>query len=265
MIEYVGSGGMMNALWSLVIVVVIVALIAGVSIGGAEFLHPQKSAADAEVRRAEAERIREQNRHDQKMNELEEQESEWALIRKQQRQEELTSLMGPISIVIMVAASVVALMLAGTICYYVLASGDIPKRGNASAVEQAALAPPSQVIAVHPTRQQPRGCVGQSLAIHPDQITYEGFLAHFFDFILHPNRSRAFYTKGIAPEVEDVYLTILTEADLIDWQSSRRTGWILPRWIRRVEDVKQQVSPRTFYDLASVFYVPDDTRERPRR
>jgi hypothetical protein len=83
------------------------------------------------------------------------------------------------------------------------------------------------------------------------EITYEGFLAHFYDCILHPHRARVYYTEGIAPEIEDFYLAILTETEIIIWKTGDRDSWILPREIRGVRDVQRRVPRQTFYRLVS--------------
>ena len=82
-------------------------------------------------------------------------------------------------------------------------------------------------------------------------ITYDSFLAYFCSHILDPVRTQVSYPMRIVPEIEDIYLTILTEAQIITWEASGYTGWVLSRQIGGVEDVRRQVPPRVFYSLAS--------------
>lgn len=269
MFEYMGTGGVMNALWSLVVVVIVVTLIAGVALGGAEFLNPEEARSKAAKLNAETALINEELAHNRNMHELERQEKEQDLEVKRQRQEMWTELMGPITIITMVTASVVGLLLIGTHCYYGLVSSDGLRRRPA-----AAATPPTRAMtAPLPGASQLGGAVAPNRvavtnatrAVHPDQVSYDGFLAHFYDYILHPNRSRAFYTRDIRPEIEDIYLTILTEAKIIAWQTSDRLGWILPRHIRCVDHVRDLITPRAFYSLASLCPVPEADEGHPHR
>jgi hypothetical protein len=252
------SGGAAQAVCVFVGLLLVGAVVAGVFLGGSELLSPSVHEAEANKLKAEADAIRTQTAYEERQRQialdLAEQKAATELQTLQARRAKQLELMEPLTIVGTVVGSLVVLTLTVTISYYFITKA---RAVQGPVLERAQLAQ-HNVVPSSPQQGQGRdsgdgqpACLIDRAKVRPDDVTYDGFLAYFRDYILHPNRTRAFYHAGVAPEIEDVYLAILTEAQIISWGTNGHSGWILPREIRGVEDVKRRISRCAFYSLAS--------------
>lgn len=249
----------MKALCTFMGLLLIGAAVAGVYVGGSELLSPSVHAAKADKLEAEASALLAQTAYEARQHEIEltlaEQKAAAELQALQARRARQLELVEPIAIVGMVVGSVAALTLTATVSYYLIAKARATTGKQVSEGEQlvqyrAVPSPSKQEQGRAPEGGRTPSSIEES-KVCSDQVTYDGFLAYFDEYILHPNRVRVFYRKGIAPEVEDIYLTILTEMEIITWKTNGHSGWILPGEIRSVEDVRLRISRCAFYNLVS--------------
>jgi hypothetical protein len=257
------SGGAMKALCTFMGLLVIGAVVAGVYLGDSELFSPSVHAAKADKLAAEAAALRAHTAYEERQRQIAldiaEQKAAAELQALQARRARQLELMEPLAIVGMVVVSIAALTVTLAVSYYFIAKARVaairvPERGQSVSY---------RIVPSASNQERERASQGVRTSspidrakVRSDQVTYDGFLAHFAEYILHPHHVRVFYRTGIAPEVEDIYLTVLTETGIITWQNNGHSGWILAREIRDVEDVWQRISRRTFYSLASSCRTP---------
>lgn len=253
----------MKALCTFIGLLLIGAVVAGVYLGGSELLSPSVHAARADKLEAEAAALRAQTAYEEHQRQIAldtaEQKAAVELETLQARRAKQLELMEPIAFVGMIVGSIAAITLTIAVSYYLVTKAragakKVPERGRSVDHKTG----PSRL-------NQERARASHSIRtsspidrakVRSDQVTYDGFLAHLDEYLLHPNHDRVFYCTGIAPEVEDIYLAILTETGIITWRTNGHSGWILPREILDIEDVRQRISRRTFYSLASSCRAP---------
>ena len=248
----------MKALCTFMGFLLIGAVVAGVYLGDSELLSPSVHAAQADKLEAEAAALRAQTAYEERQRQIAldiaEQKAAAELQALQARRARQLELMEPLAIVGMVVVSIAALTVTLAVSYYFIAKA----RATAKRVPERRQFVDHRTVPSPSNQERGRASQGVRASslidrakVRSDQVTYDGFLAHFDEYILHPHHVRVFYRTGIAPEVEDIYLTVLTETEIITWQTNGHSGWILAREIRDVEDVGQRISRRTFYSLAS--------------
>lgn len=252
------SGGAARVVCVFVGLLLIGAVVAGIFLGGSELLSPSVHEAEVEKLKAEADAIRVQTAYEERKREIEltsaEQKVAADLQALQARRAKQLELMEPIAIIGMIVGSIAALTLTIAVSYYLVTKAragaeKVPENGKS--IEHSSVLSPSNQEQVRVSQGIRTSSPIDRAKVRSDQVTYDGFLAHLDEYLLHPNHDRVFYRTGIAPEVEDIYLAILTETGIISWQSNGHSGWLLPREIREVDDVRQRISRRTFYSLVS--------------
>jgi hypothetical protein len=239
MVGFTDPGGTARTLGSLLVLVLVLGVVAGIVLGGAELLSPS-------VHQAQAERIRAKTAYETQKGQIE-------LEAERQRRAILLALMQAGIVAAMALGFILGLAATVIASYYCFAR----IRAATGRWAPAAYPPASQAIVSPNSRQvqavefAPRRSASpvERANVRAEEITYEGFLAHFYDCILHSHRRRVYYDQGIAPAIEDLYLAILTDAKVILWETASHSGWILPREIRGVGDVRRRVPPRAFYGL----------------
>jgi hypothetical protein len=236
-----GLEGTMKAFCTFLGLLLISAVLVGLLLGNSEY-----SNAKADEVRA---RIAAEERQRQTERELAEQKAEDESEAYRARQARLLELMGPLAAV----GSIVALALTGATCYYLVAKARAATAGQAAEGRRTGQreTPPSPAKPGGASNGDRHPSPAQLVRVRPNEISYDSLLAYFHDYVLHPNRPRAFYRTRIAPEVEDIYLAVLTDAQVIVWQTGGHAGWILPHRIKGVDDVRRCIPPRTFYSLVS--------------
>lgn len=251
------SGDTMKALCTFIGLLLIGAVVAGVYLGGSELLSPSVHAAKADKLEAEAAALRAQTASEERQRrialDIAEQKAAVELQALQARRARQLELMEPLAVGGVVVGSIAALTVTIAVSYYFItkaraAAGKVPERKQS--VNHRIVSSPSNQKRGRTSQGVQTSSPIDSAKVRSDQVTYDGFLAHFDEYILHPHHVRVFYRTGIAPEIEDIYLTVLTETGIITWQTNGHSGWVLPWEIRNVETVRQRISQRTFYSLA---------------
>jgi hypothetical protein len=260
MYGYVDSGGGAKALCVFVGVLLIIAIVGGVYLGGSELFSPSVHRAKAEKLDAEAAALRAQTAYEQQKHEIElalaEKKAAAELQTLQERRARQLELMEPVTIVGVVVGSIVALTLTVTISYHFITRGR-PVREMQMSTSRQPVYHDTQGSSKPEQKQEAASETGQTPSLADrakrclNDITYEGFLAYVHDYIFQPDSARVFYHAGIAPQVEDTYLTVLVETKIITWKTNGCSGWHLPGEIRDVADVRQRISRRAFYRLVS--------------
>ena len=247
-----------QALCWLVGLLLIGAVVVGIYFGGSELLSPSMHSAEVDKLEAEAAALQEQTAYERRQHQieldLEEQKAEVELKALQARRAKQLELMEPLAIVGAVIGSIVAFTLTVAGSYYLIkkaraSEGPGPEQGQ-SVQHKAVPSPSKQGQGRASESGQPPSPISEG-KVCPEEITYDGFLAYFHDYVLRLNRAPVFYHAGIEPDIEDVYLAVLTEAHIITWGTNGHSGWILPGRIRDVEDVRRRISQRAFYTLVT--------------
>jgi hypothetical protein len=234
------------------------AVVAGIYLGGSELLSPSVHSAEVDKLEAEAAALREQTTYEERQHQMEldveEQKAEVELGALQARRAKQLELMEPLAIIGMVVGSIATLTLTFAVSYYFIKkarAGEVQSAERGQPLHQQVVASPSKRDPLRaPEGEQPPSPIERA-RVHLDDITYDGFLAYFHDYILQPNRTPVFYHAGIEPGIRDVYLAVLAEARIITWGTNGHSGWILPQRIREVEDVRRRISRRAFCTLVT--------------
>jgi hypothetical protein len=248
MFNYPQNGGAIPALVVLAVLMLIGGIVSGVLLGDTELLNPSMHRAQADKIEAEAEALRAETA-------AKAQKAAADLKALLERRTVLLALLPAMVMAGVVVGSMAILMLTAAVAYFIIAKARAATRGQGSAVsapvyrKSGPASPPRQKQG---RRSEPRRALAliERTRVRPNQATYDGFLAYFYDYILHPHRTRLFYNTGIVREIEDVYLTLLTDVKIIVWAAGRRTSWILDRHIRCLDDVRRRMPRRAFYSLA---------------
>lgn len=248
----------MQALCWFVGLLLIGAVVAGIYLGGSELLSPSVHSAEVDKREAEAAALREQTAYEKRQHQmaldLEEQKAEVELEAFQARRAKQLELMEPLAIVGAVVGSIAALTLTVAVSYYLVKKAKAPEgRGleREQSVQHRAVPSPSKQDQVRAPESGQRPSPIEKEKVCPEDITYDGFLAYFHDYILQPNRTPVFYHAGIRPDIEGLYLAVLTETRIITWGTNGHSHWILPPRIRGLEDVRRRISRRAFCTLVT--------------
>lgn len=214
-------GGMRALCW-FVGLLLLGAVIAGVLLGSSELLSPS-------VHEAKVDALREKTEYTRLKHEIE-------LEALQERRDRQLELMEPIAVVGLVVGAISGFTLTVAVSYYFVAKAKAEGGGQAPSKEGK-----SGASGGDQTR-----CRVPRANVSPEDVTYNGLLAYFYDFILHPNRKRVFYPTGIAPGVEAAYLSILSEARIIITGASGHSDWVLRPQIDGIEDVRCRISRQAF-------------------
>lgn len=243
----------MKALFTFLGLLLIGALVAGLFLGNAELFRPSVTKAETERIKAETDELRAQTAYKERQRQIalaaaerKAAVEEDALKARHARQLEL---MEPLAIAGTAVVSIAVLTLTVAIAYYLIVKANVGRRGLAPGSQQ----PSHRRTGPNPPKQQywdtsagDRPPPVQRANVSPDQVTYDGLLAYFYDELLHPNRKRVFSPAGFAPEVEATYLSILSEARIITWGTNGNSAWVVRRQINGIKDVSQRISREAF-------------------
>lgn len=99
--------------------------------------------------------------------------------------------------------------------------------------------------------------------VNPDRVSYDGFLAFFYDFVLsnghqslpldytRPDHSRRYYPGRMPPNVGKFYISILDQARIIIPGNNGYNGWVLDKRISKIDDISLRISPEAFDEIAN--------------
>lgn len=259
------SGGAMKAVCTLIVLLLIGAVAAGMFLGGSELFSPSVHEARAEKLEAEAAARRAETAYEERQRRLEmDEEEQKAAVEVQALRERRAielELIKPLTIVGMVVGSIVALTLTAAIAYYYIAQatavrGEGQSPAGKQPVHYSAGLPPSSRQGQGAARTTTPGAPVAGARVHPDDVSYDGCLAYVYDHGLHPDRAPVFYPRGLVSEVENVYVEVLTRARIIVSGRNGGSGWTLAPGVRRIEDVKRGMSRHEFYNLANAVQRP---------
>ncbi len=246
------SGGAVRALCTFAGLLLLAALIGGLFLGGSELLSPRIRSAEAERIRAEAEALRAETaakaRERALAIQLQQQEAEVELQALRERRARQLEMVEPLAIagVVTVAGAVFALTAVGCYCL-VKRARSAPSLSGADqgtrSSEPHLVAP--AVSATRPARQQHPQPGFDLQGVRSDTVSYEGLLAYCDEFLFRPSYARRCFAAGIAPWLDQFYLSVLVAARVVVAREDG-TRWILRDRFGGIEDVARQISREAF-------------------
>ena len=243
----------MKALFTFLGLLLIGALLTGLFLGNAELFRPSAHKAEAERIKAETDDIRAQTAYKERQRQIslaaEEQKAAAEVEALRARRARQLELVEPLSIAGTVVLSIAVLTLTAAIAYYVIAKARAMGEGRAPGSRQPVHRrtgpnPPTRQHGDITENDQPLPV--RRANVRPDQVTYDGLLAYFYDELLHPNRRSVFSPAGLAPGVEATYLSILSEARIITRGTNGNSAWVLRRQIKGIKDLSLRISREAF-------------------
>jgi hypothetical protein len=269
-------GNGIRAFCSVVLVLVIVAVIAGVLMAGSELFDPSRAKAEADRLNAETEVIRaqvayeEQQRrlelqstqqqaaYEQRLREIHLQEEEQKAATRVQALNEFRAFKSKVyrvlAQVLPVVSAIALLFPAFAASYYLVRKGTVLNTGQTPAQGQA------DVPRARSAKSRGNAPSIQSTNISVCRPSYDGFLAFCVDFVLideqrplsalscgQPGSHRQYYPNGVSPGVASIYLAILCRIGMVALRPNSSSEWIRCRRTRDLEVISRRV-PRQVFD-----------------
>lgn len=260
--QYAQSGSAMKALCVFIGLILVGAIVAGVMLGDSELLSPSLNTAKADRIKAETAALRAQTAYEQQQRSIElrlaEQKADAELQALQARRAMESELLEIAGIIGQVVGSIVVVMLAAAVSYYLIAKARALLKEQA--VKEIRRSDQKTRPSVSERKQESISERVQSLPsiqrsnVSAFHLSHEGFLAFCADFILsnghralpldctQPDDRRRYYPTGISPDIAQIYLWILCRARIVILGVNGRSEWILRQQIRNINDVGRLIS-----------------------
>jgi hypothetical protein len=243
MFVYPQEGGGMRALVWFLGLLLVGAVVVGILLGNSELINPSLHAAKVDKLEAEAEALRAQTAYEERKHEIE-------LQALQDRRATQLELQAPIIIVGLVAGTVAALCVAGSVAYYFVTKARVLTEGNGPKGPPGTdhIGGPAMPMQGHegPKGSDPGLWQIERTKVSPWRATHDGLLAYCYDFLLHPGGTVVFYPKGISPDVTEFYRSVLREVRILTRPRDSQWAWALHPRITSLGCIRARISRQAF-------------------